>query len=103
MADEHRHPDAGGSELDLRIEDLLGLGRHLPLFARIARIHKHVYMRYDVEGDLLGELFRLRRIGDEDALRLIPQLVHRFLAGSRHRLIGRHHDPLDASKVMQRL
>jgi hypothetical protein len=32
MADEHRHAHAGRGELDLGIENLLGLDQHLPLF-----------------------------------------------------------------------
>jgi hypothetical protein len=53
-----------------------------------------------IEGNLLREFFRARRIGNEKAARLIPQFVHRFLAGSRNRLIGRHHHPLDAHRIM---
>ena len=43
------------------------------------------------------------RVGRENALGLVPQLVHRLLAGARHRLIGRHHHALDLGAVMQRL
>ena len=35
VTDEHGHPHAGGGELDLGVEDLLGLGHHLPLFLRV--------------------------------------------------------------------
>src|SRR3712207_8971940 len=36
MADEYRDTHAGGSQLDLGIEDLLGFDHHLPLFLRVA-------------------------------------------------------------------
>ena len=57
----------------------------------------------DVEGDALGELLRLDRIGDEDRPGLREQFVHRLLAGAGNRLIGRDHDPLDLGAVVQRL
>ena len=59
VADEHRHAHAGGGELDLGIEDLLGLDHHLPLFLGVAVLHEDVDMGDDVEGDLLGELLGL--------------------------------------------
>jgi hypothetical protein len=43
------------------------------------------------------------RPGHIDALGLVPQLVHAFLAGARHRLIGGHDDAGDRRGVMQRL
>jgi hypothetical protein len=55
MADEHRHAHAGRGQLDLGIEDLLGLHHHLPLFLGVAVLHEHVDLRDDVEGDALGE------------------------------------------------
>jgi hypothetical protein len=61
MADEDRHAHAGGGDLDLRVEDLLGLGDHLPLFLGRAVLHEDVDMRDHVEGDLLGELLRAFR------------------------------------------
>ena len=45
-------------------------------------------MRDHVEGDLLGELLRFRRIADKDVARLFEQFVHPFLARARNRLIG---------------
>jgi hypothetical protein len=60
MADEHRHAHAGRGQLDLRVEDLLGLDHHLPLFLREAVLHEDVDMRDEVEGDALGELLGLR-------------------------------------------
>src|SRR3546814_9429116 len=62
MPDEHRHAHAGGGDLDLRIEDLLRLDRHLPLFLGRAVVHEDVDMGDDVEGDLLGEALALDRI-----------------------------------------
>src|SRR3954470_5597003 len=76
MTYEHRHPHAGRGEPDARVEYLLGLDRHLPLLAGLAPVEKGVDMRNDVEGDLLGELLGLRHVGDEDALRLTPELIH---------------------------
>jgi hypothetical protein len=52
MADKDRHPHAGGRELDLRVDDLLGLGDHLPFFLGRAVVHEDVDMRDHVEGDL---------------------------------------------------
>jgi hypothetical protein len=67
MTDEHRHAHAGRGQLDLRIEDLLGLGHHLPLFLGGAVLHEDVDMRNDVEGDALGELLGSRPgSADED-------------------------------------
>ena len=103
MAHEDRHPHTGGGQLDLGVEDLLGLGHHLPFFLGVARVHEHINVRNDVEGNLLGELHRRRRIGDEDALGLVPELVHGVLAGARDRLIGGHHHALDLCRVVQRL
>ena len=103
MADEHRHAHAGRGQLDLGVEDLLGLGHHLPLFLGRAVVHEHVDMRDDVEGDSLGELLRPRPIGDEHGARLLEQLVHGLLAGARDRLVGGHHDAPDRRRVVQRL
>ena len=103
MADEHRDAHAGGVHLDVGIEDLLHLDRHLPFFLGVTVVHEDVDMRDDVEGDLLGEFHRLDRIGDEHRARLAEQFVHRVFARARHRLIGRHHHAFDLGLVMQRL
>ena len=103
MAYEHRHAHAGRGELDLGIENLLGLDHHLPFLLGRAVFHEDVDMRNDVEGDLLGEDLWLGRIGDEDALGLVPQLVHRFLARAGHRLIGGDDHALDLGEIVQRL
>ena len=60
VADEDRHANAGGGHEDLRVEDLLGLDHHLPLFLGGAVIHEDVDLGNDVEGDLLGELLLSR-------------------------------------------
>ncbi len=60
-------------------------------------------MRNDVEGDALGELLRLDRISDEDGAGLGEELVHAFLAGAGHGLVGRNHHALDLGDVVQRL
>ncbi len=60
-------------------------------------------MGNDVEGDALGELLGLECLVDEEALGLVQQFVHAFLAGARRRLIGRHHDALDDDGVVDRL
>jgi len=56
MADEDRHAHAGGDDLDLGIEDLLGLGHHLPFFLGEAVVHEHVDVGDHVEGHALGKL-----------------------------------------------
>ncbi len=72
-----------------------------------SRVYAVVLERVDmgnaVEGDLLGELLRRRRVGDEDALGLVPQLIHGILAGAGHRLVGRHDHAAYARRVVQRL
>jgi hypothetical protein len=54
MRDEHRHADAGRRQLDLRVEDLLGLDHHLPFLLGRAVLHEDVDVGNDVEGDPLG-------------------------------------------------
>ena len=103
MTDEHGHPHASRRELDLRIENLLRLGDHLPLFLGRSVIHEDVDLGNKVEGDALGELLRLDRIRHEHGASLLEQFVHRFLACARHRLIGRHHHALDRRLVVQGL
>ena len=104
MADEHRHAHARRRHLDLRIEDLLGLGDHLPFLFRVAVFHEDVDVRNAVEGDFLGELLRRELLSWHVlALGLRPQLVHALFAGTRHRLISRYDDALDRRVVMQRL
>jgi hypothetical protein len=104
MADEDRHADAGGRDLDLRVHDLLGLGDHLPFFLGRPVLHELVDMGNDVEGDLLGELLGVPFLtGDIHALGLVPQLIHAVLAGAGHGLVGGDDDALDLCAVMQRL
>ena len=90
-------------KLDRRVENLLRLRRHLPFFLGETVIKKFIDMRDGVEGNLLGEYFRACQIIHKDAAGLVEQLVHRRLAGPRHRLIGRHNNPLHAKPVMKRL
>ena len=82
MADEHRDSDAGDAELDRRVEDLLGLDHHLPLFLGRAVVEEDVDVRDHVERDLLGEELRLIGVADEDVARLLEQLVHAALPGA---------------------
>ena len=104
VADEHRHAHARGRQLDLRVENLLGLGHHLPFLLRVAVLHEDVDVRNAVEGDLLGELLGLDLpAGHVLALGLRPQLVHGVLAGAGDGLIGRDDDALDGRRVVQRL
>ena len=103
VADEHRHAHAGRCQLDLRVEDLLGLGDHLPFFLGRAVVHEGVDLGNDVEGDALRELLRLDRIGHEDGAGLREEFVHRLLARARDGLIGRDHHALDRGEVVQRL
>ena len=103
VADEHRHAHAGGGELDLGVEDLLGLDHHLPLFLGVAVLHEHVDVGDHVEGDALGELLGLDVLQRVDRLGLAIELVQPILAGAGHRLIGRDDDALDGRLVVQRL
>ena len=103
VAHEHRHTDAGDGQLDVRIQHLVRLLPHLGFLVRIAVVLEGADERDDVEGDLFGELHRLRRAEDEHALGLVPELVHALLARAGHRLIGRDHGPLDSRLVMQGL
>src|SRR5690606_31736889 len=103
MTHEHRHTHAGGGQLDLRIEYLLGFDHHLPLFLGRAIVEKAVDVRNHVEGDLLGELARFRLVADEYRAALLEQLVHALLARAGDRLIGADHDTLYSSRVVQRL
>src|SRR6202044_3064243 len=103
VADEHGHPDAGRSQLDLGVEDFLGLGDHLPLFLGRAAVHEHIDLRNYVERDSLWELLRFDRVGYEYRARLREQFVHRLLAGAGDRLIGRDHHAPDCRAVVQGL
>src|SRR5882757_330960 len=42
VADEHRNAYAGRGHRDIRVEDLAGLGRHLPFFLGRAVVHEDV-------------------------------------------------------------
>ena len=88
MADKCRHANTCGCEFYLRVDDFFRFRRHLPLFFREAVFHEDVDMRDDVKCDLLGELFRFRRVCDVDLLGLVPELVHRRFAGAGGRLIS---------------
>src|SRR6266478_2667801 len=103
MADEHRHPYAGGDQLDLRVKDFLGLRHHLPFFLGEAVLHEHVDVGNQVEGDAPGKLLGFDLAGREHRLGLVEQLVHGVLAGARYRLVGGNHHPGDFRVVVQGL
>ncbi len=104
MADEDRHPNAGRGDLDRGVHDLLGLGDHLPFLLGRAVLHEDVDMGNDVEGDLLRVDLGLDLLaGHVDALGLVPELVHRLLAGAGDGLVGRDDDAGDARPVVDRL
>ena len=103
VADKDRHAHAGDGQLDRRVDHLLGLVPHLGFFVRVAIRQERPDLRDHVEGDFLLENDRGGLVIDEDAFRLVPQLVHRFLAGAGDRLVGRDDNALDADGVMQRL
>jgi hypothetical protein len=72
MADEHRHAHAGRGELDLRVEDLLGLDHHLPFFLGRAVLHEDVDVGMTLKAICLGtSAARPPGIGDVDALGLV--------------------------------
>ena len=103
MTDEDRDPHAGGGDRDVGIEDLAGLGRHLPFFLGRAVIHEDVAMRDDIECDLLCEVLGFQGVIDVNRAGLVEQFVHRGAARPGNRLIGRDDDPLDPGEVMERL
>src|SRR5262249_50198039 len=103
MADEHRHPYAGGDQLDLRVKDFLGLRHHLPFFLGEAVLHEHVDLGNEVKGDAPGKLTRFDLAGREHRLGLAEQLVHGVLAGARYRLVGGNHHPGDFCVVVEGL
>src|SRR3546814_5873761 len=70
MANEDRHANAGGGELDCRVQYLLGFHHHLPFFRGRSIVQEDVDVGDDVEGNLLGELLGLRRVADENVTRL---------------------------------
>ena len=104
VTDEYRDTDAGCGDLDLGIQNLLGLDHHLPFLLGVAVFHEDVDVRNDVEGDGLGERLHVVvfRLVHEDAAGLIEQFVHAFLAGAGRRLIGRDDNPRDIADVVQR-
>ena len=60
-------------------------------------------MRDHIKRDLLGIDFLDDRVIHENRPRLIEKLIHRVLARARHGLIGRHNNPLDLRRIVQRL
>ena len=103
MADKNRHTHTSRGHLNFWVEHFFRLDNHFPFFFGRAILHEHVNMRDDVESDLLGEIFTLQLIIDEDGARLREQLIHRRITGARHRLIGRNHHALDRRDIMQGL
>ena len=103
MADKHRNPHTMRNKLNRRIQNLFGFRGHFPLFLGKTIIKEGVNMRDRVKGNLLGENFRLHRVMNVNTTGLVEQLIHGWLARTRHRLIGRHHHPAHAKGIMQRL
>ena len=103
MADKDRHTHACGGHLDIRVEHFLRLDNHFPFFLGRPVLHEHINMRDDIKGDLLGEVFALQLIIDEDGAGLGEQLIHRRIAGTRNRLISRDNNPLNRRNIVQRL
>ena len=99
VAREHRHARAGGGHADVLLaEDLARLAHALALLGRVVvAVLEGLDLRQHVEGDLVridggrGHLLRV-----ELRLHLLVQLLDGALSGAGHRLIARHHDPLDA-------
>ena len=90
MADKDGYTHASRRQLDLGIEDFLGLDHHLPFFGRISILKEIAAMWDDVEGDLLGKLLRLRTVADKYVAALFEQFVHALFARARHRLVCRY-------------
>ena len=103
VTDEDRNPHAGGGDRDVWVEYLAGLGRHFPFFLGRAVVHKDVAMGDDIEGYLLGKVLGLHRVVHVDRARLVEQFVHRGAARPGNGLVGRYHNALDPSEIMQRL
>ena len=71
VATQDRHAHARRGDRDVgQVHDLAGLHDHLPLFLGEPVVHEDVDMRDHVEGDLLGELLRLDRVGDEEQVQV---------------------------------
>ena len=90
VANKYRYPHAGCGQFDFRVEYLLDLNHHLPLFLRIAVVEEAIDMRNDVKRDLLGEFFGISAVTDKDVAALFEQLIHALFARPRHRLVRRY-------------
>ena len=90
-------------QLDSWVQNLFGFGGHFPFFLGKSIIKEHINMRNGVKGNLLGKNFWLHRIIDVNGTGLIEQFIHRWLASTRYRLIGRHHHPAHTKSVVKRL
>src|SRR3546814_17281910 len=71
MANEDRHANAGGGELDCRVQYLLGFHHHLPFFLGRSIVQEDAAVGDDVEGNLLAELLGLRRVADRSEERRV--------------------------------
>ena len=91
------------NKLNRRIQNLFGFRGHFPLFLGKTIIKEDVDMRDRVKGNLLGKNFRLHRVINVNTAGLVKQFIHRWLARTRHRLIGRYHHPAHTKFIMQRL
>src|SRR5690606_4858160 len=103
VAHENRYAHARRGDLDLGVEDLLGLDDHFPFFLGRSVVEELVDVRDDVEGNLLRKLLHVLFVADEDLARLVPQLVHAGFTGPRYGLVSRNDDALDRRGIMERL
>ncbi len=104
MAVEDRHPHRGNCNSDgVVAENLAGFVDHLHLFLGIAVIQEVIDLRQTVESDLMRINLGVRRATVEQFTGLNAQLVNGVATGTRHRLIGGDHHPLQGSSIVQGL
>ncbi len=103
MADEDRDADAGRADLDLRIEDLLGLDHHFHSSLVEPSSRKSPAWGMTLKAICLVKVARLGAVADEDVAALLEQFVHPRLAGAGDRLVGGDDDAPDRRGVVQRL
>ena len=104
MTAKNRNPNRGRSDAQRGFaENLARLVDHLQLFFGVTAIHKGVDVGNTIEGNLVWKFLHLQFLPVIKGGDLLAQFLHRLSAGPGHRLIGRHHHPLDARRIVNRL